>query len=141
MKVNGERLKELRMEHGLTLRDVAQRLGVTDATVSRYESCAIQKISPKVLMGYSQLFHVPINSLYENKETEWVAAFSGGGMFDPRVRGFIEYLEEQAEKESEAIELTDDELKVIKGYRSADERTRRLVDYALGIASVEDSDG
>lgn len=141
MKIHGDQLKELRKAHGMTMAEVAEKLGVTEGTISRYENGQIKRVSPSVITGYSKLFHVPATDLYENPETEWLAAFSGGGMYDSRVRGFIEYLEEQAAKESEMCELTRKEIDVIDAYRSADERTRRLVDYALGIASLEDSDG
>ena len=134
MKIHGEQLKELRRQHGLTMAEVADKLGVTEGTISRYENGLIKRVSPAVITGYSRLFNVPATELYENPETEWLAAFSGGGMYDPRVRGFIEYLEEQAAKENEMCELSREEIEVIEAFRNADERTRSLVLYALGIA-------
>ena len=98
MKINTEAIRQLRIQNGLTQNDVAVRLGVSEATVSRYESGQINKVSPKVLLGYSKLFHVSINSLYENAETEWVNALEEAGMHDPRVAGFIEYLGSKPEK-------------------------------------------
>ena len=99
MKIHGDQLKDLRKAHGLTMAEVAEKLGVTEGTISRYENGQIKRVSPSVITGYSRLFNVPATELYENPETEWLAAFSGAGKHDPRVRGFIEYLEEQAEKE------------------------------------------
>ena len=138
--IKADEMKRLRMLHGLTLKDVAARLKITEATVSRYESGQIKKASPSVLIGYSKLFDVPINTLYENAQTEWVSALEEAGLRDPRVAGFIEYLEEQAQKESEGISLSSEEYDIIVAYRSADSHTRKLVMYALGVPCGEDVD-
>lgn len=132
MIVNSEELKRLRLENGLTLKDVAARLDITEATVSRYESGAIKRISPKIILGYAKLFRVHINQLYENAETEWVAALEEAGLRDPRVAGFIEYLEEQAQKETtDEIHLSDEEARLILAWRQADARTRQIVSFTL----------
>lgn len=132
MKINSEKIKELRTQHGLTLKDVAARLDSSEATISRYESGAIQRVSPKVILGYSKLFNVPIPDLYENAQTEWVTAMQEAGLRDPRVAGFIEYLEEQAQKETaDDLEMTQKEIELLKAYRRADERTQRIVEFTL----------
>jgi len=140
MKINSEAIKNLRIENGLSLQDVAARLGVSEGTISRYENAKIQRVSPNVLAGYSKLFRVPITTLYENPETEWVTALEEAGLRDPRVAGFIEYLEEQAQKESEGIALSPEEYDIIVAYRSTDTHTRKLVLYALGVPCGEDVD-
>lgn len=139
MLINGEKLKELRIEHGLTMKEVAQKLEVTEGTISRYEGGQIKRVSPSVLLGYASLFHVPMSQLYQNPETEWVAAFSGSGMNDPRVRGFIEYLEEQAAKEEEC-ELSPKEALILQLYRQADLKTQRMVDMLLDIPQPKKGD-
>lgn len=62
-----ERIKKRRLELGLTLKDVAEALHVSESTLSRYESAAIQNIgidkveplaivlrcSPGYIMGWS----------------------------------------------------------------------------------------
>lgn len=138
MIINSEEIKNLRIKNGLTLKDVAVRLDVTEGTVSRYESGQIKRVSPKVMLGYSKLFQVPISYLYENAETEWVAALEEAGLRDPRVAGFIEYLEEQAQKEAkepENIKLDDHEIEIVNAYRKADEQTKRIIDFSLGVKS------
>ena len=140
MIIKHDELKELRIRNGLTLKDVAARLGVSEGTVSRYESGEIKRVSPSVLLGYSKLFNVPIRYLYENPDTEWVTALEEAGLRDPRVAGFIEYLEEQAQKESEGISLSSEEYDIISAYRSADSHTRKLVLYALGVPCGEELD-
>lgn len=137
MKIHGDHLKELRKAHGMTMAEVADKLGVTEGTISRYENGQIKKVSPNVITGYSRLFNVPATDLYENPEPEWLTAFSGGGMYDARVRGFIEYLEEQAQRESEMCELTQAEMDIVEAYRAADDHTRHLVEFALGLKRGE----
>ena len=141
MIINSEEIKNLRIKNGLTQQDVAVRLGVSEGTISRYESGQIQRISPKIMLGYSKLFRVPINSLYENAETEWVTALEEAGLKDPRVAGFIEYLEEQAKKEQiDHIELDTKEIDIALAYRKADEQTRRIVRFSLGIKEALEDD-
>lgn len=136
MVINNEEIKRLRISKGLTLKDVAVRLDVTEGTVSRYESGEIKRVSPKVMLGYSKLFNVPIRALYENAETEWVTALEEAGLHDPRVAGFIEYLEEQAQKEAkEEFDLTKFEIELVSAYRKSDDKTKHLVEYALGIVN------
>jgi len=132
MKINSEKIKYLREKNGLSLKDVAIRIGCSEATVSRYENEQVQRVSPSIMLGYSRLFQVPISELYENPQTEWVTAMEEAGLRDPRVAGFIQYLEEQAQKESTgAIHLTDEEARLILAYRGADPRTRQIVDFTL----------
>jgi len=136
MKINGEIIRELRKENGLRLSDVAARLHVTEATISRYESGDIQRASPSIINAYSKLFRVPINYICENMDSDWVEVLQGASLKDPRVAGFIQYLEEQAEREmnSEYFGLSDFEKDVIVALRNADDKTRNLVLYALGCA-------
>lgn len=137
--INSEEMKRLRIQHGLTQGDVAARLKIAEATVSRYEAGIIKKASPAVLIGYSQLFNVPISSLYENARTEWVTALEEAGLQDPRVAGFIEYLEEQALKETkDSMNLTPIEVELTNAYRNADEKTKHMVAYMLGVESILD---
>lgn len=135
--INSEEMKRLRIKHGLTQGDVAARLKIAEATISRYESGVIKKASPSVLIGYSQLFNVPISSLYENARTEWVTALEEAGLQDPRVAGFIEYLEEQAQKENkDSMNLTSIEVALTNAYRKADEKTKHMVAYMLGVETI-----
>lgn len=139
MKLNGDLLRELRENSGLTLKAAALRLNVSEATLSRYECGQIQRPAPSVLIACAKLYRVPINVLYDQPEPEWVSALQESGMKDPRVAGFLQYLNEQAEKEmnSESFFLSDTEKEFIDAYRNADEKTRELIQFALGIKKGE----
>lgn len=52
-----ERIRNLRVSHALTLKDVARRLGVTEATAQRYESNAIKAIPYEMIVKYAEIFH------------------------------------------------------------------------------------
>ena len=51
-----DRIKAMRILHDLTLKDVAARLGVTEATAQRYESNAIKMIPYDAIVEYSKIF-------------------------------------------------------------------------------------
>ena len=51
-----ERIKQLRKESRLTLKEVAARLGVTEGTAQRYEN-NIKNIPYDVVIAYSKIFH------------------------------------------------------------------------------------
>lgn len=54
-----ERIHDLRKEHGLTLKEVATKLGVTEATAQRYESRkGIKNIPYDIIIEYAKLFGV-----------------------------------------------------------------------------------
>ncbi|MGN0952762.1 MAG: helix-turn-helix domain-containing protein [Megasphaera elsdenii] len=73
-------IKEKRLEHGLTMKELAQKVGVSEGTISRWESgeianmrrgamVALSKvldISPEVLMGWDQEDKSK-SEVYENK--------------------------------------------------------------------------
>lgn len=52
-----KRLRELRLEHGLKLKEVAEYLGVTLRAVCNYES-GIREPSVAIIIKYCQLFNV-----------------------------------------------------------------------------------
>lgn len=55
-KIN-ERIKERRLQMGLTLAEVADALGVKEATAQRYESGAIKSISHETICKLSETLH------------------------------------------------------------------------------------
>jgi transcriptional regulator with XRE-family HTH domain len=51
-----EKIKEMRQRRGLTLLEVAEHLGVKEATVQRYESGNIKNIKHKTIYKLADLF-------------------------------------------------------------------------------------
>jgi transcriptional regulator with XRE-family HTH domain len=140
MRINSDLLRRLRIENGLSLKAAAARLNISEATLSRYECAQINRPAPDVLIACSKLYRVPLNVLYDEPEPEWVSALQEAGLKDPRVANFIQYLNEQAEKEmnSDAFSMSDEERDIIIAYRDADEKTREIVQFALGLNKKDD---
>ena len=78
-----ERIKQLRKESHLTLKEVADRLGVTEGTAQRYEN-NIKSIPYEIIVAYSKIFRCnpsyimgwtnPIDNL-TSEEVEIIRAF------------------------------------------------------------------
>ena len=51
-----ERIKALRTSQGFTLKDIANKLGVAEATAQRYESNAIKAIPYETITKYAEIF-------------------------------------------------------------------------------------
>lgn len=58
MGIPNERMKALRSQSDKTLREMAERIGVSEATVQRYESGKISKIPYKAIVEYAKCFNV-----------------------------------------------------------------------------------
>lgn len=71
------RIKELRMARDMTLLEVANRLGVSESTVQRYESGAIANLKYDTIIKLANLFSVDpcylmgwVSPLQENEENQ-----------------------------------------------------------------------
>lgn len=58
MEIWHERIKSLRENTDVTLKDMAKLIGVSEATVQRYECGKIQELPYKVITAYAEKFHV-----------------------------------------------------------------------------------
>ena len=56
MAIMHEKIKELRIKRGITLAQIADYLGTTEATAQRYESGAIKSIPYEVIEKYANIF-------------------------------------------------------------------------------------
>lgn len=54
----GERLKELRLLHGMTQTEVSELLGVTHPTIVRYEKGEVGAMKASVIAKLAEIFHV-----------------------------------------------------------------------------------
>ena len=99
-----ERIKELRRNSHLTLKEVAARLGVTEGTAQRYEN-NIKSIPYEVIVAYSKMF----------------------GCSPAYIMGW-----DRSEKESP--DFTPEEVAIIEAFRMADEIDRESVRRTLGVS-------
>lgn len=99
-----KRIKEARIRKDLTLLEVATKLGVSEATVQRYESGEIKNIkhktiqdlsnifdcSPAYLMGWEDEPHLTKEEL-EEAEIKTIAAHAVGDLSEESIKKIIEY--------------------------------------------------
>lgn len=99
-------IKNRRLELGLTLKDVAQALGVAESTVSRYESSDIQNMGIDKISALSKVLRCS------------PAYLMGWEPQTPAASG---------------LTLTDTEKQIILEYRKADDLTKSMVHRVLAI--------
>lgn len=59
-------LKQRRKELGLTMQEVAESVGVSEATISRYESGNIQNMRQNRIAKYAQVLQVPTSEFVDD---------------------------------------------------------------------------
>lgn len=109
MAIINEKIKQRRLELGYTLLEMAEYLGVKEATAQRYESGAIKTIGHNTIIKLSDFLKCSPSYLMgweDKKET------------------------------SPALVLTDEETEIILAYRQADEVTRKMVLRSLDIEEL-----
>lgn len=117
-----ERIKERRISCGLTLLEVADRLGVKEATVQRYESGEIKNIKHESIVNLANILNCSPAYLM----------------------GWTDIVMEIAPKPTQVSLFTDAELEIIKKYRSLDLRGQKAVldtlnrecEFVSGTSSV-----
>ncbi len=63
-----QRLKRLRLEKGVSQKDVAEYLNVSQQTVSRYETSDNLSLSQDILLQLSDYYHVSVDYLLSGKK-------------------------------------------------------------------------
>lgn len=76
MSIINERIKQRRLEIGLTLAEVADAIGVKEATAQRYESGAIKNISHEIICKLSETLRCTPSYLMGWDNNAVVPAFS-----------------------------------------------------------------
>lgn len=106
MTIN-ERIKGLRIAHQYTLKEVADRIGVSEGTVQRYESNAIKEIPYKSIVKLAALYN--------------------------RSPGYIMGWETINPEDVLFMTPTEEEQKLLRAYRLVSEDRREAVRLLLGL--------
>lgn len=114
----GRKIRELREKCGLTQREVANAVGVTEATVSRWESGHINNMRRDKIQSLAKILQVSPLVIMGMKEQDPPAA-------PPSAQEGAEPYKAQLTKRDE---LTEHEREHIELYRELDERGRNAVD-------------
>lgn len=107
-----ERIKRRRKELGLSADNVADALGVSRATIYRYESADIEKLPTSIMEPLSKILHCSI----------------------PYLMGW----EENTGNNDEHFSLSDTEKKIVTKYRESDDITKAMVLRALSIEEISE---
>ena len=149
MSIVNERMRDLRRMSDVTLLDMAKRIGVSEATVQRYESGKIEKVPYKAIIEYAKAFNVVpeyIMGWVENKHQKELNIFDLANNKEAADKTREDKFRNQYElQEPIDITLTKEEYIIIEGYRKLDhsqkELVKRAVLYEEGLnRSVTDSD-
>ena len=114
----GRKIRELREKCGLTQREVANAVGVTEATVSRWESGHINNMRRDKIQSLAKILQVSPLVVMGMKEQDPPAAPPSAQEAAEPYKAPLTKRDELTEHEREHIEL----------YRELDERGRNAVD-------------
>lgn len=114
----GRKIRELREKCGLTQREVANAVGVTEATVSRWESGHINNMRRDKIQSLAKILQVSPLVIMGMKEQDPPAAPPAAQEGAEPYKAPLTKRDELTEHEREHIEL----------YRELDERGRNAVD-------------
>ena len=79
MRTQGERIKKLRKSKGVTQRELAARLGISEQAVSKWEK-NLSNPSTKNLLQIAKIFGVSITYFYQSEESQSKKIVRGSGM-------------------------------------------------------------
>ena len=79
MRTQGERIKKLRKSKGVTQRELAERLGISEQAVSKWEK-NLSNPSTKNLLQIAKIFGVSITYFYQSEESQSKKIVRGSGM-------------------------------------------------------------
>ena len=116
----GELLARLRKERGMTQQELADKIGLTTkVTISQYET-GKRKPSFEMIEALADVFHVDMNYLLGFTDRIQKPA---GDETDPAVNKYLG--------------VTLEEIELVEAWRHADDQTKRIVAYALGLKGMK----
>lgn len=145
MSIVNERMKQLRSMSDTTLKDMAKKIGVSEATVQRYESGKIEKVPYKAIIEYSQTFKVNPNYIMgwiDNPHEAQLNVFDLNDN-DESLKAYAEYLrvntfETRINQEyvTTNVRLTNEEKMIIECYRKLTDSEKSMVKRMVGYAEA-----
>ncbi|WP_208954943.1 XRE family transcriptional regulator [Dolosigranulum pigrum] len=101
----GNQIKQLRKQYNMTQEDLAEKLGTTKQSVSRYEN-GIRKANQDVLFELCRIFDVKIDDFFPENDSEAIQSSNIEPILDiyneltpPRQRKVYHYAEEQLDEQ------------------------------------------
>ena len=102
----GNQIKQLRKQYNMTQEDLAEKLGTTKQSVSRYEN-GIRKANQDVLFELCRIFDVKIDDFFPENDSEAIQSSNSEPILDiyneltpPRQQKVYHYAEEQLDEHS-----------------------------------------
>lgn len=129
MAIWNERIREKRLQKGITLAQIADKLGVTEATAQRYESGSIKSVPYEHMCAYGEILGCSPAYLMGWEEID--SRLSGRGASDE----IYKKLADNIEKHRGIIkEITDVCIKL------SDENRKKTLQYTKGLLSIQQMD-
>lgn len=98
----GDTIHLLRLEHNMTMEELAQKVGVTKATISRWESGEIQCVRSDRIKKLASVFGMTADELLQNQRKEQHPM--------PDIQNTMEPIKSSTEKLEKTIEQCDGKL-------------------------------
>lgn len=122
-KYTGQKIKSLREERFMTQDDLAEKMGTTRQTISRYESGS-RKTNQDVLFQLAEIFNVSINTFFPNVENEFEITTIYNKLEPKRQKKVYSFASEQLKEQNKVVQLNNYKDKkyiqeTLRGYLSA----------------------
>lgn len=122
-KYAGQKIKSLREERFMTQDDLAEKMGTTRQTISRYESGS-RKTNQDVLFQLAEIFNVSINTFFPNVENEVEITTIYNKLEPKRQKKVYSFASEQLEEQNKVVQINSYKDKkyiqeTLRGYLSA----------------------
>lgn len=122
-KYAGQKIKSLREERFMTQDDLAEKMGTTRQTISRYESGS-RKTNQDVLFQLAEIFNVSINTFFPNVENEFEITTIYNKLEPKRQKKVYSFASKQLEEQNKVVQINSYKDKkyiqeTLRGYLSA----------------------
>lgn len=115
-------IRTRRLSLNLTMKDLAQKVGVTEATISRWESGDIENMRRDKISALSKALHIPLEVLMG-----WEDITKDNAEIEQRISSL----------ELEIAQLKADEIEIVRKLLRSKYR-ERMLEYAKKLLNVED---